>query len=204
LEAYRRGHELHRKQDLLRWPTEQWIKDAERLIELDKQWPAVHKGERKPADAAECAEYGQLCVYKGLYAASAAFYRQAFALDAKLADDLGAGHRYQAARAAALAGGGLDAENDKMDDAARARWRQKAREWLCADLTLRRKQLATGKTGDRTAVVYALNHMRTHDHLAGIRDLKPLAGLSPEEQSACRKLWHEANALLTEASSAKK
>jgi tetratricopeptide (TPR) repeat protein len=200
LAAYRRGHEIHRTENRLRWPTEQWIKDAERRVELDKQLPAIRKGERKPASAAEYAELGQLCVYKRLYAASAGFYQQAFALDPKLADDLGAGHRYQAARAAAMAGCGHDAENDRLDAAARAGLRRLARDWLNADLDLRRKQLHGGKPEDRPPVLYALNHWRSHDHLAGIRDPALLTRLSAEEQAECRKLWSEANTLWQQAS----
>jgi serine/threonine-protein kinase len=201
LDAYRRGHELHRKRNLIKWPTEQWIKDAERLVELDRRWPAVHMGERKPADAAEYAAFGQLCVYKRLYAASALFYQQAFDLDAKLADDLGAGHRYQSARAAALAGCGHDAENNQLDDAARSRWRQKARDWLIADLALRKKQLETGKPEERTAVLYALHHWKTHNDLTGVRDTELRSRLPKEEQAEWQKLWSEVESLLNRARS---
>jgi serine/threonine-protein kinase len=199
LEAYRRGHELHRKRNRIIWPTEQWIKDAERRVELDQGLAAVRKGERKPANAAEYAELGQLCVYKRLYAASALFYQQAFDLDAKLADNLRAGHRYQAARAAALAGCGHDAENKQLDDAARSRWRQKARDWLSADLALRQKQLETGKPEERTTVLYALHHWRTHNDLAGVRDPDGLSRLPADEQREWRKLWSAAESLLNQA-----
>lgn len=44
--------------------TAQWVKDAERLVELDRELPAILRGERKPASPTETLEYGQLCVYK--------------------------------------------------------------------------------------------------------------------------------------------
>jgi tetratricopeptide (TPR) repeat protein len=202
LEAYKNGQRLH-ETNARRWDWSpqvgQWVKNAERLEELDRLLPAIRKGERKPASAAEYAECGQLCVYKGLYAASAEFYQQAFTLDVTLADDLGAGLRYQAARAAAMAGCGHDTENDKLDDAARARWRRQARDWLSADLTLRRKQLERGKPEDRKAVQYTLNHMRTHDHLAGIRDSSALTRLQQPEQAECQRLWSQVELLLKQA-----
>jgi serine/threonine-protein kinase len=181
------------------WSTADWVRAAVRLIELDKQLPAIRKGDREPASAAEYAEFGQLCVYKGSYADSAAFYRQAFTLDPKLADDLPQGHRYQAARAAAMAGSGHDAENGKLDAAARARWRKQARDWLSADLVLRRKQLGQGGPGDRQAVLFALNHMRTHNHLAGIRDKTSIARLPAHEQTELKKFWGDVEALRQQA-----
>jgi serine/threonine-protein kinase len=199
LDAFRRGHKLHQKAWQLKWPTEQWIKEAERRVELDKQWPDIQKGERKPASAAEYAEFGHLCVYKGLFAASARLYQQAFSFNVKLADDLGAGHRYEAARAAAMAGCGHDAENDNLDDTARTRWRKQARDWMSADLALRRTQLASRKAEDRRAALYALNHCRTHDHLAGIRDASAIARLPKAEQAECQKLWTEVESLLKQS-----
>jgi serine/threonine-protein kinase len=181
------------------YPTLLWIKKADRRVELDRLLPAVLKGERTPASAAEYAEYGQLCVYKRLYAASAGFYQQAFTRDPNLANDLREGHRYQAARAAAMAGCGHDAANEKLDNTARARWRKQARDWLTADLVLRQKQLANDKAEDRQAALYALNHMRTHDHLIGIRNPDAVARLPQDEQADCRKLWAEVERLLTQA-----
>ena len=47
LEAYRRGHLLHRKHGVKRWPTADWVRDAERLVELERGLPAVLNGERE-------------------------------------------------------------------------------------------------------------------------------------------------------------
>lgn len=98
-----------------------------------------------------------------------------------------------------MAGCGHDAENGKLDDTARARWRQQARDWLTADLALRRKQLESEKEEERKAVLYALNHMRTHDHLASIRNTNLLRKLPADEQAACLKLWADVETLSDKA-----
>jgi hypothetical protein len=203
LDAYRKGHEMQVQRGVKEWPTEAWVKAAERLVDLDKEWRAVRDGERKPASAAEYAEFGQLGVYKRLYAVAAGLYQQAFTRDATLADDLAAGHRYQAARAAVLAGCGYDAEKDKLDAVDRARWRQQARDWLHADLALWQHRLNNGQPEDRQAVLQALNHWRTHDHLAGIRDPGRLTELPKDEQRSCQQLWSLVETLLHQARGAK-
>src|SRR5262249_38906349 len=53
LEALRRGHELGSKEPGWRYPSEQWVRSAERLVELDERLPAVLRGKASPAGAAE-------------------------------------------------------------------------------------------------------------------------------------------------------
>jgi serine/threonine-protein kinase len=87
LAAVRRGHELGRKRRDWPFPSEAWVRQAERLVALDKQLPAVLRGEVK-LDARQMLEVAELCRCKKLYAATARFYHEAFAADARLADDL--------------------------------------------------------------------------------------------------------------------
>jgi len=56
------------------------------------------------------------------------FHADAFAADPKLADDLRFQHRYNAARWAVLAAAGKGADTKDLDDKARARLRQQARD----------------------------------------------------------------------------
>jgi tetratricopeptide (TPR) repeat protein len=44
LVAFRRGHELGSKRPGWRYPSLQWVRDAERLVELDKKLPAILQG----------------------------------------------------------------------------------------------------------------------------------------------------------------
>src|SRR5262249_31608306 len=61
--------------------------------------------------------------------------------DPKLGDDRQAQHRYHAARAAALAASGQGKDMPSLDDAARAKLRRQALDWLKAELTVWTKPL---------------------------------------------------------------
>src|SRR5439155_24808782 len=105
---FRLGHELGSKNPRWLYPSAQWLRNAERLAQLDMRLPRILKGEDRPADAAERVQLGWLCQqqYKQLNAAAARFYAEAFAAEPKLADDDSTNHRYNAACAAARASSG--------------------------------------------------------------------------------------------------
>ena len=73
---------------------------CERMIALDARLPALLQGRERPA-AAELVELARLCREYGRPHAAAGLYAAAFAAQPSLADDMDAGHRYSAARAAA-------------------------------------------------------------------------------------------------------
>src|SRR5262249_3925379 len=116
-----------------RWPypSAQWVRQCERLIELEERFL---EGKTPVASVAERIELAGLCSLKGLHHAAVRFYEDAFAAEPKLADDLDAGHRYNAACAAALAGCGQGKDAGHLDDKERARLRRRALDWLRADL----------------------------------------------------------------------
>src|SRR5207244_644501 len=74
----------------------------------------------------ESLDLATVCERKRLNAAAARFSAEAFTADPKLADDLHAQHRYNAARAAAQAGAGRGEDAAKLDDAAKAKFRGQA------------------------------------------------------------------------------
>ena len=97
-------------------------REAEGLILPDL--PAFLEGTYQPRDNDERLALLGVCQFADRTAAAARLYADAFAADPRLAEDLAAGHRYNAARAAALAGGrprrgrrGLSAREE------RTRWR---------------------------------------------------------------------------------
>src|SRR5262245_32348750 len=75
---------------------------CQRLALLDARLPALLEGTEKPASAAERLELRELCHVKKLYAAAARFSRDAFVAETKLAADVAASNRYNAACSAAL------------------------------------------------------------------------------------------------------
>jgi tetratricopeptide (TPR) repeat protein len=197
LEAYCRGDALHRKKAVKKWPTAAWVKEAERLVQRDGELPAVLNGERKLTTAAEYLEYARLCNYKQRFAAAARLFEAAFTSDPGARDDTAAGHRYLAARCAALAGLGRGADAPS-DEAERAGWRRKALEWLRADLALWERRAASGPAKQQLPVRQALNHWRTHDALSGVRDEKALGMLPEAERREWNQLWAEVAALLAQ------
>ena len=79
---------------------------AEHLIALEPRLPAVVKGSDRPADAEAIAEFARIAFSRHFYAAAARLWTDAFAASPTLAADPTTGNRFQAARAAALAGAG--------------------------------------------------------------------------------------------------
>jgi tetratricopeptide (TPR) repeat protein len=196
--ALQKGHELGVKQPGWKYQSEQWVRNADKLIQLDDRLTAILDGKAKPADAAEQLALAVLCrQYKGLYSTAARFFAAAFAEQPQLADDLKAGHRYQAAGAAALAGGGRGKDAAKLDDKERARLRQQALDWLRADLALWAKQLSTAEPSEREAIAKKLRSWQTDAAFSGVRDAKPLAGLPEQERADWQKLWAEVDSLLS-------
>jgi cytochrome c-type biogenesis protein CcmH/NrfG len=200
LDCYRRGHELGSKRPGWPFPSALWVRQGERLVLQEKQLLDVLAGKRKPASALERVKYADLCGLTRRYHAGARLYAEAFAADATLAEDLQAGHRYNAARAAALAsGGGQDDAPTKLDDQERARLRRQALDWLRADLAALGKQLESASPADRAAVSTRMQQWQKDDYLAGIRDPEPLAKLPAEQRQACAKLWADVEALRRKA-----
>jgi WD40 repeat protein/tetratricopeptide (TPR) repeat protein len=199
LAAYKRGHELGTKRPGWPYPSAEWVREAEGLVAMESKLPAFLKGQFQPRGTAELLGLAGVCQVKKLYAAAVRLYAEAFAADPKLADSLKAGHRYNAACYAALAGAGQGEDTTKLDDKERSRLRQQARDWLRADLVLRGKQLESGQPADRAAVQQALRHWQQDSDLVGIRDAAALAKSSGEERAACEKLWADVAALLKKA-----
>jgi hypothetical protein len=113
-------------------------------------------------------------------------------------------NRYNAACAAALAGSGQGKDDPPLDEAAKARWRKQAIDWLRADLAAWSKILASGPPQSRQFVAQTLQHWKADPDLAGIRDHAVLAKLPAAEQNACRALWSDVDALLTKVRDVKR
>src|SRR5262249_44579809 len=139
------------------------------------------------------------CQAKKLYGRSAGLYAAAFAADPKLGDDLRAGHRYNAARSAALAAAQQGEDAAKLAAPERARLRKQALDWLRADLALRTKQLESGQPAARFEVQDTLHVWQLDRDLAGLRDMTALAKLPAEERAACERLWADVAELLKSA-----
>jgi tetratricopeptide (TPR) repeat protein/serine/threonine protein kinase len=204
LAEVRTGHELGSRRPGWPHPSAEWVKQCERLVQLDDLLTATREGKARPAGPAECVELADFCRFlKQCPAAAVRFYTEAFTAEPKLAADPQAAHRYRAAQAAALAGCG-QGDGAGLDAAERARLRRQALEWLRADLDLGTQELkmASPKTGE--AVVARMQQWRSEPSLAGVRDAPALAALPAEERSRWQAFWADVAAARTRAGEAQK
>ena len=93
---------------------------------LEGRLPAVVQGKDRPA-AADCLDLAELCLVQKHYATAARLYAEALAATPQLTEDLRAGHRFNAARAAALAGGGHGDDVAGLGEPEREALRKQAR-----------------------------------------------------------------------------
>jgi serine/threonine protein kinase/tetratricopeptide (TPR) repeat protein len=194
-DALQRGHELGSKQAGWNHPSAQWVRNADALIRLDGRLATILEGKAQAANNSERLALALLCQQnKRLYAAATRFYAEAFAAEPKLAENLEASHRYNAACAATLAGCGQGEDASKLDAGKRADLRKQALEWLRSDLA------AWGKRHDdpkyRQQSHQVLQHWPEDDDLAGVRDADALAKLPPDERKAWQDLWSKVADLL--------
>jgi serine/threonine protein kinase/Flp pilus assembly protein TadD len=196
----RRGHELGSKRPRWKFPSAAWVRECERFLALDARLPGILARNATPADAGGRIQLAKLCSYKRLNGAAAHFYEAAFAAAPELADAPGGGHRYNAARAGALAGCGRGQDADRLDDRERARLRRQALDWLRADLAALGRRLGGGADRGRPAagVLRALQRWHADPGLAGVRG-EAVLGLPGAERPPWRKLWGDAAALLRRA-----
>jgi serine/threonine protein kinase/tetratricopeptide (TPR) repeat protein len=191
----KRGHELGSAQPGWRFPSAQWVKECERLLEKAdaQQDPATQgsdqlarilRGELQPVDAGERAEFARLCQAHGYNATAARLSAAGF-------DDLGAPARYLAACAAALAGTGQGKDAAKLDAKERARWRGQALAWLRPDLERMQTKLKKEPQRWRTRVLAELRYWQTDPRLATVREESALARLPEAERAAWRQFWAE-------------
>jgi eukaryotic-like serine/threonine-protein kinase len=168
------------------------------LRALEGRLPAVVQGKDKP-EAADCLDLGELCFIKKNYATAARLYAEALAADPQLTADLRAGHRFNAARAATLAGGGHGDDVAGLGKPELAGLRKQARDWLQLDLDAWARNVDAGTEGDRILARKTLAPWRDDPDLAGLRDGEPLERLTPSERQECQALWQEVAALLRRA-----
>jgi hypothetical protein len=195
----RRGHELGSKNPRWPYPSAQWLRDCERLVELDGKLAAILSGHKQPADTAERLALAQLCQRpcKQLNHAASRFYTEAFAAEPGLAENLNMPHRYNAACAAALAAAGQGKDADRLDNKERVRLRRQALDGLRADLARWTKQLSDGPPQLRLACQQTLEHWQQDRDFASVRGETALAKLPADEQPGWRQLWAEVDKTLT-------
>jgi serine/threonine-protein kinase len=163
-------------------------REAEATILLNL--PAFLQGTYQPRDNDERVALLGVCQFQGLRRTAVRLYADAFTAEPKLADDLAAGHRFRAARFAALAAAGQGKDAQKLNEPECARLRRQALDWLRDDLA------AWVRAADRTPAPRALKRWQRDADLAGVRDPEALAKLPQPEREAWGRLWADVADLL--------
>jgi tetratricopeptide (TPR) repeat protein len=179
------------------------LEDVPRLSAMEARLPAILDKKEKPADAAEALKFAWLCQVKLRFAAAAGLYADSFAADAKSANELSAGYRFNAARCAALAAAGWGLDSPKPSDAERVRLREQALEWLRAELTAWQTQIELANHETRSAVRRTLALWLSDFRFFAVREKEELAKLPEKERAAWEKLWADTEALRLKAQAAR-
>jgi serine/threonine-protein kinase len=168
------------------------------LLPLEPRLPGLLAGKEIPADPAAMPAFAEWCCnYRRLPVAAVWLYERVFARQPALVDDLIAGHRACAARAAARAGCGFGEDAAGLDAGAKAALRKKALGWLRTDLDAWAKREKNARAGEPSLAALAVRLWLLSPELAGVRDTDALARLPAEERADWQKLWADVTALVS-------
>jgi serine/threonine-protein kinase len=159
-----------------------------RLLALEGRLDGIVRDTDRPA-ADECLDAAELCFVKQRYATAARLYGEALAATPRLTEDLPAGHRFNAARAAALAACGRGDDAAGLGEPELKELRRQARGWLQLDLAAWVRKMDAGQVGEQIQARKALSSWRDEPDLAGLRDPDAVGKLPPDERQECLALW---------------
>lgn len=189
LAPLQRGHELGHKQPGWSYPSPAWLKECARLIGREQALLDVLTGKAKPANVQERLEWATFAMQTRRHDAATRLYREAFAAEPKLAEDVRTGLRARAATAAILAGTGQD--RTELSAAQKSALRRQALDWLKTDLAARANQPAAER-------VPMLRLWLAEHALAGVRTPEALRALPEAERIPWGVFWCEVRKQLCE------
>ena len=172
------------------------IRQIERWKELLIRLPDVSAGRAETPTPTEALEFAALCSkpFQRRYVVAVRLCKNAFAADPKLANNLAASHRYNAACFAALAAAGQDVEMTSFGVDEWGHLTDLAHGWLRADLELRAVQANDPKL--RPLVRQNLNHWKKEINLIAVRDPAALAAMTEPDRKKWSQLWADVDAVL--------
>ncbi len=181
------------------WPAnvKKQIARCERMSRLEARLAESTAGADEPAD--DWLPLAQLCYVRRHYATAADFYAKAIGASQKTADDCRAGHRFNAACAAALAGTGASDDAAGRTDAEKQSWRRQARDWLEKDLAHWTERVTVGGAAGRVDAGWYLTTWRQAGELSSLRDKPAIDQLPPNEREEWRGIWRQVDALIEQA-----
>jgi tetratricopeptide (TPR) repeat protein/tRNA A-37 threonylcarbamoyl transferase component Bud32 len=174
------------------------------MVALDAPLAAIIKGEKKPKSEAERLQLGQRAYNKGLHATAVRLWGEALEANPKLGEDRQLQLRYNAACAAVLAGCGMGKDNPPPDEAAKARLRKQALDWLEQEFSAWKQVSTIAGPSNSELVADTLAHWKKDADLASVRSPEALLRLPLDEQAAWEVIWEEVEVLRTKADAARK
>jgi serine/threonine protein kinase/tetratricopeptide (TPR) repeat protein len=199
LKVLHRGHQLGAKNRAWYATTAGWLRHNEMIASLEPRLRDILSGAARPADAVEKADFARLCMLKGRFAAAARLYREAFVERPGLAEDLEAAHLYNAACAAALAGGRRGRDAEKLEAGQCRQWRKQALGWLRRNLALRVRPFRADPARHRAVVLEKTSVWLRDSDLAGVRGAEAIGRQPSEERPAWVKFWSDVRSLRRQA-----
>jgi hypothetical protein len=195
-ESFHRGHALGSKRRGWPYPSVEWARECERLVELDRELPAILQGAAVPESQAERLEFARLCQrYKRLPVTATRFYAAAFAEDPNAAEDQDKGYQYDAACAAVRGAAGQGEDARSLPDKVALMLRRQGLAWLRAELALS-ATAAQRNAAARPAVWQRLGQWRRNPDFASVREGAALDRLAEDERGPWRRFWEDVAALL--------
>jgi tetratricopeptide (TPR) repeat protein len=196
----KRGDELGSRNPNWRYPSAEWVREAQLCRDLAARVPRILKGDAKPAGIPELLAVARLCQQdRKLHATAVRFFREAFAMDPALTGHEPSDPRYSAACAACLAGCGQGNDAAVLDDNECSRLRQQGQDWLRAELKACRRLLDRDPDKTRAGIAQRLQHLLGDADFAGVRGPQALGKLPEAERAAWQQLWAEVEQLFVQA-----
>jgi hypothetical protein len=133
----------------------------------------------------------EVLAHQGKFVAAACWYSEVFTSHPQVLDGPPTGHRYNAARAAVLAGCGRSRDAADLDDESRAGFRRRALDWLRAELEAQHRLLKTEPEKTSWIIASGLQRWLWDSDFAGVHEPDALGRLPEAERQAWHKLWVE-------------
>ena len=158
---------LPQEESKLRGNVERLRQRCRQLMALERRVPNIVQGTDKPATD-ECLDAAELCFVKNYYATAARLYSEALVATPQLTADLRAGHRFNAARAAALAAAGQGDDAAKLPESEQERIaRAGARVAATRSRETGVKKVDIGTAADRIQAEKAMTQWREDSRICG-------------------------------------
>jgi Tfp pilus assembly protein PilF len=194
LTEMQRGHELGQKRPGWRYPSADWVKEAQARVTLETRLPDALAGKYQPGSGGEWSDLARACRARKLHSAAVQCYLRAFEQTPTLLIDPQRGNRVLALRSAALASCG-QGEQAPTNPVERARLRRQALAWLRQEASRWESALQKATPEQQILVRRALEQLVRESDLAALRDDEALARLPASERAEWSKAWSEIEAL---------